>query len=385
MKIGIAVLRLAELQSGSTESIYALASQLEKKGLEIIFLLPKLQTKIPFKTKYFGSSKVFHRKLELGLFTHTAKYIIAVKKFAKEVDIVHVVLPTPAFSFIGDIIKFRINKTVIVSFDSILYKGVSLKTYIKHPLMLLRATVNSRPVARLSNFFCDHYIVSTNYQKRRLVSLNCPAKKIRIIPNMFNCNKLNKRKRSRKILGLNKKKVVSYLGHLNWHKGADLFIRAIPLVLKEKRDVVFVLAWSTRGSKHSILQLVNELKLSRNITILGRIDVKELYLNSAVLVLPYRVGFGTQSYPNTILEAFYLGTPLVSTNVIPIRELFQGNKKALTVEPGDIEGIASAIPSLLNDKRLANKMRDSQRKFIHDNLLPDFLVEKYINDVYKKQ
>lgn len=381
MKIGIAALRIADLQGGNTESIYSLASALKKEGVDISFLLPQLEEDIPFKVEYFGSSKTFYNKFELGLIFLMLKFLYKIPNFSKKVDLLQLNLPTPAFSFLADIVTLISKSPVVVNFDAPLYSNLLMHSLLTNPSRAFRSVINSRYLAKFSNFSCRYYIVSSSYQKEELKKVGCPERKIKKISNTFNVNKLIIKKE----MFNSKTQKITYIGHFNWHKGVDVFIKSIPKILKKRKDVKFVLAWSGRGDKTRIDVLIKKLKISTHITFLDRTDIASLLYSSSLLVLPYRVGYGTQSFPNIILESFYLGIPIVVTSVLPIREIFDTHKKTgIVVEPENPFAIAEGVLSVLQDKKLRENMIEEQRKVAASTFLPSVIAGKYISEVYEK-
>jgi glycosyltransferase involved in cell wall biosynthesis len=93
------------------------------------------------------------------------------------------------------------------------------------------------------------------------------------------------------------------------------------------------------------------------------------YQDADMLCLPsIEEGFGL-----VLLEAMSHGLPVVATRVTGGSELVQSGKNGLLVEPGDIDGLAGALSSLVNDFDFRRELGEAGR----DRVLSDFTVEKY--------
>jgi glycosyltransferase involved in cell wall biosynthesis len=81
-------------------------------------------------------------------------------------------------------------------------------------------------------------------------------------------------------------------------------------------------------------------------------DLPALYSAAIAYILPSLYeGFGL-----TALEAMACNTPVIASDISAMREIL--NDAALFVNPLDVNGIANAMQSLLDDPALANALRD---------------------------
>jgi glycosyltransferase involved in cell wall biosynthesis len=101
--------------------------------------------------------------------------------------------------------------------------------------------------------------------------------------------------------------------------------------------------------------MCDELSISKAVTFTGAVDnyrMAELYQSASAVINPSLV----DNMPISILEALASGVPVVSTNVGGIPHLVKQGKTALLVSPGDDEGMADAVISLLKDRGLAEDL-----------------------------
>lgn len=89
---------------------------------------------------------------------------------------------------------------------------------------------------------------------------------------------------------------------------------------------------------------------------LSREEVFREMMSSELFILPsYSEGF-----PNVVLEAMACHCPIIATTVGAIPEMLDvdGEACGVCVKPKDVEGLQTAITSLLNDKQKASDMSD---------------------------
>jgi glycosyltransferase involved in cell wall biosynthesis len=108
----------------------------------------------------------------------------------------------------------------------------------------------------------------------------------------------------------------------------------------------------------SLRALVNELALGDSVQFPGCIDNAEipfLYAAADCLVNPSTV----DNMPNSILEAFASGVPVVSTNAGGIPDMVIDGVSALLVPIGDDDAIARQVIRLLEDPAIAEGLRSA--------------------------
>ncbi len=183
-------------------------------------------------------------------------------------------------------------------------------------------------------------------------------KKPIIIPNgvdniFFNKIKNNKFKKSLNIKG----KLVLFFGRLNITKGPDKFVLAAKEILKERKDVYFVLVGPDEGMKDKLKKLIDNKNILLLNPIYDRKKIAEMYQAADVFVLPsFREGL-----PLTLFEAMASGTPIIASpvNGVPY-EMNENN--GIFVNYGDIKGLKQAILKILTNPNLARKYALNNKK-----------------------
>jgi glycosyltransferase involved in cell wall biosynthesis len=115
------------------------------------------------------------------------------------------------------------------------------------------------------------------------------------------------------------------------------------------------------GEETSLRRLAVDMGQTDHVEFVGRVaseDMPGLYSNAAVVLNPSLV----DNMPNSVLEAFAAGVPVVSTNVGGVPYMVQEGRNALLVKPGDAEAMATALLRVLGDKNLAKRLSVAGRE-----------------------
>lgn len=177
---------------------------------------------------------------------------------------------------------------------------------------------------------------------------------------------------------------ICYVGSLNSWQGLQYLIHAAPLVLKEFSNTTFLVVGSGE-MKDTLIQLVNELKLSNNFIFTGNVPYGKipLYINSAdMCVAPFISS--RKASPLKIYEYFACKKPVVASNISGVSELFLNSSGGLLVNPEDHKDLAKNIVKLLNDKNYRMKMGDSGYRYVLNNHRWCSVTER-VFDICKKQ
>lgn len=164
--------------------------------------------------------------------------------------------------------------------------------------------------------------------------------------------------------------------------------KVFPLIKKEIPEIKIKITGRTKGVD------IAELQIDQNTELTGYVDdIKPLLINSAVCVVPLRLGGGTRL---KILEAMALGTPIVSTNkgAEGIEGLISVNSSTihdscLSAVAGsaihdfhiwiedDPEKFVKAVIELVNNREFAEQMAINARKLVEKRYGWNSIGEKY--------
>lgn len=124
--------------------------------------------------------------------------------------------------------------------------------------------------------------------------------------------------------------VVGVVGRLTPFKQQDLFLRAVPQILREVPEARFVIVGTAtareRSYEESLLDLSRRLGLAEHVAFLGnRADAVEIIAELSVLCAPS----SREPLGRTILEAQIVGTPVVASRAGGIPEIVEDGVSGL--------------------------------------------------------
>ncbi len=139
------------------------------------------------------------------------------------------------------------------------------------------------------------------------------------------------------------------------HKNIAGLLKALVLVLRQRKDVRLVLIGERYRAGPALEKLIAESKLETAVVwtgFVGRAELNALYSGASAFVFPSLAeGFGLP-----VLEAMQCGAPVVASSLTAIPEVV-GNA-GLLVDPRDPEALADALLEVLEDQSLRQELRE---------------------------
>ena len=148
-----------------------------------------------------------------------------------------------------------------------------------------------------------------------------------------------------------------FFAKISKEKGIEDLIEAIEIVKQRISDISLKVIGGCRQEYKLFLQnMINEKKLSGNIEILGFLpkhsDVHKMAAQAKLSILPtYK-----DVLPGTIIESLKNGIPVIAYAANGVVDFNSKQEIIQLVETGDVNGLAKAIISLINDPAKRKKM-----------------------------
>jgi glycosyltransferase involved in cell wall biosynthesis len=168
--------------------------------------------------------------------------------------------------------------------------------------------------------------------------------------------------------------IVGLIGRLAWEKGVDIFLRAAARVLVEFPRAKFVVV-GEGPDMDKLEQLVNELKIRENVSMLGRReDMPSVYASLAVMVSSSR----QEGLPMAILEGMASRLPLVATAVGEVPTVVLDGCTGVLVPAEDVDSVAAGIVGLLRDPEKRMRLGAAARQRIEEEYSAERMTADYL-------
>ncbi|EAP86964.1 glycosyltransferase [Croceibacter atlanticus] len=219
--------------------------------------------------------------------------------------------------------------------------------------------------------------ISTDVKTDLENNFNVKSKKIKVIYNMVNINKINKvipDESIRKQLGIKTtNNLLIAIGRLDKYKNFQYLISSL-VHLKNLNNTHLILLGDGE-EKESLVNQINLLNLNKNVSLLGFVDNPESYLKVSNLFISTSTqeGFG-----NVIIEAMAAGVPVVVTNCLGgPREILCNGKFGELVPLNKPQILAKAI-----EKSLSRKKHPDIKKRSKDFSI-NIISQQYLNFLFQ--
>ena len=214
--------------------------------------------------------------------------------------------------------------------------------------------------------FFDRIIVVSARMQAHLASRGIPVHKIDLIQNALvveNYRPDRGDRTARAEWGIPEHhKLVGKIGRLSPEKCQDLFLRAAAELLRQDRDISFVLIGI--GPEEERLRVLSaELGITKHVVFAGyRGDMERVY-NSLDLVVQ---SSSTEGMPNVILEALLMRVPVVATDVGGTAEIVSDGKSGRLIPPNDAGALVAGMREALTG-RLVDEWVDAGERTVRSN------------------
>lgn len=168
--------------------------------------------------------------------------------------------------------------------------------------------------------------------------------------------------------------VLLSVGRLVREKNYPMLLRAISS-LRERTPTLRAAIAGWGAAHESLLALREEMNLTKCVEFLGRReDVADLMTAADLFVMPSL----SEGFSNALLEAMWVGLPVVATRVNGAVEIIRDGENGLLVDIGDEQAFAAAIADLLADRARRDRVgrqasTDVRHRFSIDRMVAEHL------------
>jgi len=352
---------------------FGLTRELLQNGVEVIFVLPRTQSTAGDARFLFADQarlvKIVHTDVSLFPYQQSGSRMNIIVGYDKQgqpiIESRTIIEEAHRFAHQASLIAEEEEFDVIHAHDWTSYlAGVAAKkTSGKKLILHVHATAYDQagggsvdPQIYKIEKECfeqaDKVVTVSQYTKNIIVEHHqVAADKVHVVHN--GCDVVEPQRQLPILSELKKqgKKIVLYHGRISIQKGIDYFVKAARRVVDVNPDVVFVVSGSG-DMKNQIIELVGEMRLSKNVLFAGPLWDQErdkMYQAADLLVMPSV----SEPFGLVPLEALQHGTPSVITKQSGVAEVLT---HVLKVDFWDIDEMANQILSSLKYPAIRKQM-----------------------------
>jgi glycosyltransferase involved in cell wall biosynthesis len=230
--------------------------------------------------------------------------------------------------------------------------------------------------ANKANQWIDAYVA--NCEPHAAALLSSPlASKVVVTGSLFRLDRLKPPYERSKPIPVRREGRVRllFLGQLVERKGVDVLVAALARMATDAESLLVGGNWDDRGYPEQIRALMTRLKLERRVHLENhRPDAPALLDDCDVFVLPSR----SDARPRTIIEAMYLGKPVVATRVGGIPTLIEDGVTGLLVPPDDADALARALDRLAGDASLRETIGKAAQEWVRAEVQPERAARAHV-------
>tara|TARA_Y100000294_G_scaffold175659_1_gene196269 strand:+ start:55 stop:1227 length:1173 start_codon:yes stop_codon:yes gene_type:complete len=200
------------------------------------------------------------------------------------------------------------------------------------------------------------------------------------IPNMIDTDKFVKAEDLgpiKKEFNIKNEKVVTFIGRLVPWKGALTLLKTIPLVLKEKDNIRFIIVGQGELLEPMEARIVKD-GFERNVIFTGqRKDISNILSISDIFLALSNI---ENIWSTTIIEAMILEVPCIITRAGYTEKVLKHKDNCYLVEKENPQDLSSGIELLLHNPHLRKHIASNAKRFIKEEkgYKKNIILEKYI-------
>ncbi|MEM3085993.1 MAG: glycosyltransferase family 4 protein [Halobacteria archaeon] len=238
-----------------------------------------------------------------------------------------------------------------------------------------------RMAAALQKLYLDGYdflLPTTEHAAGLLRGLGIPRERIRVVPNGVDAKAFAPRKVPRLFDG----PTLLAGGRFEPWKGLHLLLEAAARIGPEFPGLRVLLVGE--GPEEPRLRaLARDLGLGDRVVFRPAVphrDLPALFNGADAVAVPVYANVGVS---NILQEAMACGRPVVASSIPGVAEFLEPGRSGLRFPPGDVEGLAEGLRTLLGDPGLRERLGAEARRLVAERFSVEAVVERTLS-VYRE-
>lgn len=382
MRIGIITTYFCPFAGGAENNTYYLAKELSKNHEVHIFTSDRKNSHIiKKKEEKIGNINIHRSKTLFRYRYYFAFYPKLVTNLLKyNLDIIHV----HSLGFVWHDVCMLIKKLLSLKTKFIITPHGPFMTLKNYPVWqkIIRKIVTSW--IKITNKIYNKVIQVNPYQYSWLIKeYKFNKNKISYVPNGVDNSVFQKSNASEfiKKYNLKNKFVISYIGRLMEYKGVQDVLKALPNIIKNKDNIIFIIIGQDAGYYKELKNLASKLGIEKNIRFILDADDKEKFEAlevSEIFVLPSE----WEAFGIVLLEAMAKENAIISTKTEGGKFLIK-ERNGLLYDFNDTKTLENNLRTLMANSKLRRLMQKNNlqkaKEFTWDKIALD--LEKIYKEI----
>jgi len=230
----------------------------------------------------------------------------------------------------------------------------------------------------LSLTLVDKIIALTENDKNDIIAIGADPRKIEIVPNSIRFEKfknLVSGELFRNKYGVDR--FLLYVGRIDWNKGLEHVIQAMPNL--KKLGLKFVIVGEDIGYRAKLDELINRLGVGQDVIFTGKISEDMLFSAYAACKLFILPAF-YEGLPTVVLEAMAYKKPVIAAKTGGTKYVVKHGHNGFLIEYGDPSNICDVVKEALDSDLMS--IGENARKDVEVNYTWEKSAEK-IEQIYE--
>lgn len=209
--------------------------------------------------------------------------------------------------------------------------------------------------------YVDYFVTPTEFTRQMLIKGGFDENKVVRIPTFIDANKY--------IPNYSNAGYFLFLGRLSIEKGAIYAIEAMRYV--KDSNIKLYVTGELKEEDEEIRQVIQEFNLDDKVCFVGFKTGKELdeLISKAICVLCPAIWY--DNMPNTVLEAYAYGKPVIASNIGCFPELVEDGRTGFLFEPKNVLELSDKMIMLISDSALCVSMGKNCREKVEKEFSPE--------------
>lgn len=173
--------------------------------------------------------------------------------------------------------------------------------------------------------------------------------------------------------------IVGIIARLDKVKDHETFLRAAKILIKDKKDVMFLIA-GDGNDKERLVSLCEEFNIIQNVHFIGFIDDAFSFFNAIDINTLTSL---SESFPYAVLEGALMKKPIISTDVGGLKELIVNGETGYLIDVGDYKDLANKINIFLDDKYKVEEIGKNLYEKVKNEFSSDTMAKDHVK-IYKE-